>query len=178
MKMNKNPMLITILMATLLPYTRNGLVRSGGGGSDLNPLVIIPGSGGNILEARLSADYKPSSLFCRLITTQKNKDGWFRLWFDPTVLLAPFTRCFAERMMLYYHEDIDDYRNAPGVETRAPDLGSTKGLLYLDPHIKQVLSLFLLEFCYSSINYPKLKTLDSMSEAHLRTDFTFIILNL
>lgn len=102
----------------------------------IHPLVIIPGSGGNQLEARLSREYRSSSLFCRLIQNNKDKDGWFRLWFDPTVLLSPFTRCFAERMTLYYREDINDYRNAPGVETRVPDFGSVEGLLYLDPRLK------------------------------------------
>ncbi|KAK3030248.1 hypothetical protein RJ639_038371 [Escallonia herrerae] len=107
-------------------------------GSSLHPLILIPGSGGNQLEARLTADYKPVSLFCN--RAGWNKGGWFRLWFDPSVLLAPFTRCFAQRMMLYYDPDLDDYRNAPGVETRVPHFGSTESLLYLDPHLKQITS--------------------------------------
>lgn len=123
---NTHIFILIILMSFLLQIS-----------NALHPLVIIPGSGGNQLEARLNKDYKPSSLFCGLITSRK-KDGWFRLWFDPTVLLSPFTRCFAERMTLYYHEDIDDYQNAPGVETRVPDFGSTRGLLYLDPHLKRI----------------------------------------
>ncbi|KAF3320436.1 lecithin-cholesterol acyltransferase-like 1 [Carex littledalei] len=102
--------------------------------SDLHPIILIPGSGGNQLEARLTSSYKPSSLFCHL---QKGT-GWFRMWFDPTVLVAPLTRCFAERMMIYYHSEIDDYRNAPGVETRVPYFGSIKGMLYLDPNLKHL----------------------------------------
>ncbi|KAG1341815.1 lecithin-cholesterol acyltransferase-like 1 [Cocos nucifera] len=105
-------------------------------GSELHPLVLIPGSGGNQLEARLTEAYKPSSLVCCLSAVERRIEGWFRLWFDPTVLVAPLTRCFAERMTLYYHGDIDDYRNAPGVETRVPYFGSTQGLLYLDPNLK------------------------------------------
>ncbi|KAK3007058.1 hypothetical protein RJ639_016622 [Escallonia herrerae] len=107
-------------------------------GSSLHPLILIPGNGGNQLEARLTADYKPVSLFCKRVGW--NKAGWFRLWFDPSVLLAPFTRCFAQRMMLYYDPDLDDYRNAPGVETRVPHFGSTESLLYLDPHLKHITS--------------------------------------
>ncbi|KAF3320462.1 lecithin-cholesterol acyltransferase-like 1 [Carex littledalei] len=102
--------------------------------SDLHPIILIPGSGGNQLEARLTSSYKPSSLFCHL---QKGT-GWFRIWFDPTVLVTPLTRCFAERMMIYYHSDIDDYRNAPGVETRVPNFGSVKGMLYVDPNLKHL----------------------------------------
>lgn len=106
-------------------------------GSNLHPLILIPGNGGNQLEARLTAGYRPSSLYCnRWNPVVKKKEGWFRLWFDPSVLLAPFTKCFAERMMLYYDPDLDDYRNAPGVETRVPHFGSTQSLLYLDPHLK------------------------------------------
>lgn len=106
---------------------------------NLHPLVLIPGSGGNQLEARLTASYKPSSLICnRWYPVRKDKNGWFRLWFDPSVLLGPFTKCFAERMMLYYDQVADDYRNAPGVETRVPYFGSTQGLLYINPHLKDI----------------------------------------
>lgn len=108
-------------------------------GSNIHPLILIPGSGGNQLEARLTAGYKPSTLFCnRWYPARKNKDGWFRLWFDLSVLLSPFTRCFAERMMLHYDPDLDDYRNFPGIETRVPKFGSTQSLLYLDPYLKHI----------------------------------------
>lgn len=58
------------------------------------------------------------------------------MWFELNVLLAPFTQCFAERMTLYYDPEVDDYFNAPGIETRVPDFGSTESLLYLDPNLK------------------------------------------
>lgn len=104
--------------------------------SNLHPLILVPGTGGNQLEARLTANYKPTSFICsRLYPVLKDKDGWFRLWFDPTVLLAPFTQCFAERTSLYYQPE-DDYQNAPGVESRVPHFGSCQSLLYLDPHLK------------------------------------------
>ncbi|KAK4559883.1 hypothetical protein RGQ29_008890 [Quercus rubra] len=108
-------------------------------GSNLHPLILIPGNGGNQLEAKLTSDYKPSSLYCnKWNPVRKDKEGWFRLWFDPSVLLAPFTKCFAERMTLYYHPDLDDFRNAPGVQTRVPHFGSTQSLLYLDPYLKHI----------------------------------------
>lgn len=103
----------------------------------LHPVVLIPGAGGNQLEARLTSAYKPSSLVCnRWYPLGKDPDGWFRIWFDPSVLLRPFTKCFSDRMKIYYDADVDDYRNAPGVETRVPDFGSTESLLYLDPNLK------------------------------------------
>ncbi|KAL6012941.1 Lecithin-cholesterol acyltransferase-like 1 [Asimina triloba] len=100
--------------------------------SDLHPVILVPGNGGNQLEARLTKAYKPSSLLC----WRRREEGWFRLWFDPTVVIAPLTRCFAERMTLHYDPELDDYRNAPGVETRVPHFGSTQALSYLDPHLK------------------------------------------
>ncbi|XVE55728.1 hypothetical protein DITRI_Ditri03aG0181600 [Diplodiscus trichospermus] len=107
--------------------------------SNLHPLILVPGSGGNQLEARLTTDYKPLNLFCnRWYPISKDKEGWFRLWFDPSVLLTPFTKCFNQRMMLYYDRELDDYHNAPGVETRVPEFGSTESLLYLNPNLKQL----------------------------------------
>ena len=103
----------------------------------LHPLILVPGTGGNQLEARLTAEYKPPSLFCnRWYPLKKDKNGWFRLWFDLSIILSPFTRCFADRMMLYYDPYLDDYYNAPGVETRVPNFGSIQSLLYLNPHLK------------------------------------------
>lgn len=103
----------------------------------LNPLILIPGAGGNQLEAKLTGDYKPSSLLCdRWYPLQKDHDGWFRMWFDPSVLIPPFTSCFAHRMTLHFKPHLDDYFNAPGVLTRVPQFGSTQSLLYLDPHLK------------------------------------------
>ncbi|XP_021754696.1 lecithin-cholesterol acyltransferase-like 1 [Chenopodium quinoa] len=108
--------------------------------SSLHPIVLVPGSGGNQLEARLTAKYKPSSLICRAYPgpLHKDKDGWYRIWFDASVLLAPYTKCFAERMMLHYDPVSDDYFNAPGVETRVPHFGSTQSLSYLDPNLKLI----------------------------------------
>lgn len=101
----------------------------------LDPLVLVPGSGGNQLEGRLTEAYKPSSLVC---SSLHHGGRWFRLWFDPTVILAPLTKCFAQRMTLYYDPVLDDYRNCPGVLTRVPHFGSTNSLLYLDPNLKHI----------------------------------------
>ncbi|KAF9621139.1 hypothetical protein IFM89_016633 [Coptis chinensis] len=102
--------------------------------SDLHPLILVPGNGGNQLEARLTEAYRPSSLICALWS----RDNWFRLWFDPTVLIGPYTKCFAERMTLHYDPGKDDYENTPGVETRVPHFGSTQSLLYLNPKLKHI----------------------------------------
>ncbi|KAJ1430378.1 Lecithin:cholesterol/phospholipid:diacylglycerol acyltransferase [Sesbania bispinosa] len=107
--------------------------------SNLHPLILIPGNGGNQLEARLTDQYKPSSFVCNTwYPLFKNKKGWFRLWFDSSVLLAPFTQCFAHRMTLHYHPQLDDYYNTPGVLTRVPRFGSTYSLRYLNPRLKHI----------------------------------------
>ncbi|WJX41494.1 Lecithin-cholesterol acyltransferase-like 1 [Trifolium repens] len=107
--------------------------------NNLNPVILIPGNGGNQLEAKLTKQYKPSTLICDpWYPPFKKKNGWFRLWFDSSVLLAPFTQCFASRMTLYYDQQLDDYFNAPGVHTRVPHFGSTSSLLYLNPRLKLV----------------------------------------
>ncbi|MED6130693.1 Lecithin-cholesterol acyltransferase-like 1 [Stylosanthes scabra] len=106
---------------------------------NLHPLILIPGAGGNQLEAKLTQDYKASSFVCNTwYPLVKKKNGWFRLWFDSSVLLAPFTKCFADRMSLHYNQDLDDYFNTPGVLTRVPNFGSTSSLLYLNPRLKYV----------------------------------------
>lgn len=106
-------------------------------GAELHPVVLVPGSGGNQLEARLTPSYHPGSFICRIWHGHARPGGdWFRLWFDASVLLSPLLKCFAERMTLHYDAAADDYRNAPGVETRVPGFGSTRGLLYLDPNLK------------------------------------------
>ncbi|XP_009625762.1 lecithin-cholesterol acyltransferase-like 1 [Nicotiana tomentosiformis] len=107
--------------------------------ANLHPLILVPGAGGNQFEARLTKEYKPTSLVCnRWYPLKKDFEGWFRIWFDPSVLLAPFTKCFNQRMKLYYDTDLDDYYNAPGVQTRVRHFGSTTSLLYLDPNLKKI----------------------------------------
>lgn len=124
--------LIVVVMLSLMCCT-NGTSTS----NNLNPLILIPGNGGNQLEAKLTTQYKPSSLICEpWYPLFKKKNGWFRLWFDSSVLLAPFTQCFASRMTLYYDQELDDYFNAPGVLTRVPQFGSTYSLRYLNPRLK------------------------------------------
>ncbi|KAF0914362.1 hypothetical protein E2562_028241 [Oryza meyeriana var. granulata] len=139
---------VVVLLAAMLstlglsPCCCVSAARLAGGGArrreqqQLHPVILIPGAGGNQLEARLTEEYSPSSLACLVWPVVRGRGGWFRLWFDPSVVVAPLTRCFADRMTLYYDRDADDYRNAPGVETRVSDFGSTSTLRYLDPNLK------------------------------------------
>uniref|UniRef100_A0ACD5X3V6 Uncharacterized protein n=1 Tax=Avena sativa TaxID=4498 RepID=A0ACD5X3V6_AVESA len=142
--MERNPRRVAVLLLSAVALVAMLSLSSccassssaAGGGQLLHPVILIPGSGGNQLEARLTDDYRPSSLTCRVWPLVRGRGGWFRMWFEPSVVVAPLTRCFAERMMLYYDADADDYRNAPGVETRVARFGSTSTLRYLDPTLK------------------------------------------
>ncbi|GAB4852378.1 hypothetical protein Ancab_016570 [Ancistrocladus abbreviatus] len=143
MKRPESELVMVIGIATAIMLAAINICKAS---SSLHPVILVPGNGGNQLEARLTSDYKPSSLLCKRWRhrdydhSNQKEDGWYRIWFDPSVLLAPFTKCFAERMMLYYDPVSDDYYNAPGVETRVPQFGSTQSLLYLDPHLKHITS--------------------------------------
>nr|GEX22228.1 lecithin-cholesterol acyltransferase-like 1 [Tanacetum cinerariifolium] len=124
--------MMAVMPCTCYPITSNNYRQE-----QLYPVVLVPGAGGNQLEARLTKEYKATSWLCNKFYPLKKDGGWFRLWFDVGILLAPLTECFAERMTLYYDEELDDYRNAPGVETRVSKFGSTESLLYLDPSLNK-----------------------------------------
>ncbi|KAL3679048.1 hypothetical protein R1sor_022004 [Riccia sorocarpa] len=104
-------------------------------GKDLSPVVLVPGTGGNQLEARLTKAYKPGSFWCYSFST-----SYFRLWLDAFSLIPPFTACFAERMTLVYNEKTQRFENFPGVETRVPHWGTVEGMEYLDPTFKSLAS--------------------------------------
>ncbi|GAV56610.1 LACT domain-containing protein [Cephalotus follicularis] len=124
--------LVTVSSIAMLLYTCQA-------SRSLHPIILVPGTGGNQLEGRLTESYKATSILCnRWYPIKKDKEGWFRLWFDTSVILAPFTECFAQRMTLHYDNDLDDYVNAPGLQTRVPHFGSTHSLLYLDPNLKHI----------------------------------------
>ena len=93
----------------------------------LSPVVIVPGDGSNILEARLN---KPSAphWYC-----SKTSD-WYRLWLNTANLLSA-TSCWADNIRLEVDPTTGRASNAPGVETRVPFWGSTEGLEELDPSI-------------------------------------------
>ena len=93
----------------------------------LPPVVIVPGDGSNILEAKLN---KPS---VRHWYCSKSSD-WYRLWLNTANLLST-TSCWADNIRLEVDATTGRASNAPGVETRVPFWGSTEGLEELDPQI-------------------------------------------
>jgi len=91
------------------------------------PVVIVPGTGSNQLEARLN---KPSTVSWKCDKTS----DWFRLWLEIAhLVVAP--NCWADNMRLVLDEVTGESRNPDGVETRVPGFGDTASLDCLEPAI-------------------------------------------
>merc|ERR1719154_599858 len=94
-----------------------------GGGPPLHPVVLVPGNGGNQLEAKVD---KPStvSYWC-----YKTRD-WHSLWLNPKDLVGR-TRCWADNIRLVYDPTTRTTGNAPGVQIRVPGWGTTTSMEYI-----------------------------------------------
>lgn len=91
----------------------------------LSPVVLIPGDGGNQLEARLAKPSDPSG--CPTSTS------WYRLWLDVWQLRKGRLNCWAENIKLVYNKASKTSSNVEGVFTRVPGWGDTSSMEYLDP---------------------------------------------
>ncbi|XP_012699620.2 lecithin-cholesterol acyltransferase-like 1 [Setaria italica] len=133
-------LLLALLLLVLPPplreyFSASHLPKDAGVGSELHPVVLVPGLLCSDLEARLTEAYKPSAPRCGAM----KGNGWFGLWKNASDLAAnDYVDCFLEQMRLVYDPAINDYRNLPGVETRVPNFGSARGFHCKDPlHPKQ-----------------------------------------
>jgi len=93
--------------------------------SRLSPVVLVPGDGGNQLEARLA---KPSDS-----TGCPTERSWYRLWLDVWQLRKGQLSCWAENIKLLYNKTSKTSSNVEGVFTRVPGWGDTSSIEYLDP---------------------------------------------
>jgi len=103
--------------------------------NQLSPVILVPGDGGNQLEAKLDIegeqDYTGRS-FQDSSTCKKTSD-WYRLWLDIWQLRQGKLGCWADNIKLVYDAKTRRSRNMPGVSTRVPGWGSTSSVEYLDP---------------------------------------------
>lgn len=87
------------------------------------PVVIVPGLGGSVLEAKIDRE---SSLFgCA------KKSDWFDAWLSVEEILND--RCLLQNFVIFYNMTTRSYHPPAGVEIRAKDFGGVEGITYLDP---------------------------------------------
>jgi len=108
--------------------------------SRYSPIILIPGDGGNQLEARQnpSAGECIGDEGCRLSESCRTTSGdsigdWFRLWLDVWQLRSSQLGCWADTIRLVYDRDTRQSHNVAGVETRVQGWGNTDSVEYLDP---------------------------------------------
>ena len=100
------------------------LSQSSGRGSHsptrLSPIVLLPGDGGNRLDARREAG-------------EAGEADWSRLWLDVWQLRRSRVRDWADTIKLVYNSETRRSSNVAGLETRVPGWGQTDCVEYLDP---------------------------------------------
>merc|ERR1711871_524520 len=94
-----------------------------------SPVIIVPGTAGSQLEARLD---KPSvrHFYC------SRKSDWYTLWLSVTNLVPPAVNCWCDNIRLLWNSNQHTYSNNLGVSTRTPGWGDTATVEYLDPSLK------------------------------------------
>jgi len=92
----------------------------------LSPIVLVPGDGGNQLEAKLEKSVQDSK-GC------ETHSKWYRLWLDIWQLRQGALACWADNIKLVYDNTTKSSGNVAGVTTRVPGWGSTSSVEYLDP---------------------------------------------
>ncbi|GFX80674.1 phospholipase A2 group XV [Trichonephila clavipes] len=92
-----------------------------------SPVILIPGDGGNQLEAKLN---KPSTVrfFCAKKTT-----NYYNIWLNPFNLVPLVIQCWTDNMRLIYNNETRRTTNSPGVDLRVPGFGDTTSMEWLDP---------------------------------------------
>ncbi|KRZ82725.1 Group XV phospholipase A2 [Trichinella sp. T8] len=92
-----------------------------------SPVIIVPGDGGNQLEARLNKT-ETVHYFC-----QKKTSDYFTLWLNLELLVPFVLDCWVDNMRLEYDEITGETSNSPGVDIRVPGWGNTTTVEFIDP---------------------------------------------
>jgi len=99
------------------------------GVTSLNPIVILPGIGGSVLESTISGMKQ------LLHGCTGYRDYWKVIWCDVIDLLPTELPCFLNAISLYWNNKTQDYENADGVGIRPKDFGGTSGVTYVTPSV-------------------------------------------
>jgi len=96
----------------------------------LEPVLIIPGLDGSVLEAKLE-NAKPPGL------CSKNAD-WHIIWVNLNDFVVPgLLQCFLSNTALNFDESSNTFSNAQGVSIRPRDYGGVGGIKWMVPNLKQ-----------------------------------------
>ncbi|KRX87718.1 Group XV phospholipase A2 [Trichinella pseudospiralis] len=110
---------VTAIVLYAKPFHRKVSPRS--------PVIIVPGDGGNQLEARLNKT-ETVHYFC-----QKKTSDYFTLWLNLELLVPFVLDCWVDNMRLEYDEVTGKTSNSPGVDIRVPGWGNTTTVEFIDP---------------------------------------------
>lgn len=96
------------------------------------PVIIVPGVLGSVLEARLDGTSNEPHKWC------SKKSDWYRVWLDLPQMTPTEKPCFLHNLGLTYNESDGLYHNMQGVFIRPLDFGGVDGMMYLDPFLRIV----------------------------------------
>ncbi|KAJ8686526.1 hypothetical protein QAD02_022320 [Eretmocerus hayati] len=96
-------------------------------GDQRSPVILIPGDGGNQVDARLN---KTSTVH---YVCEKQSKGFFNIWLNLELLVPIIIDCWIDNMKLIYNNETRLTSYPEGVEIRIPGWGDPFVVEYLDP---------------------------------------------
>lgn len=91
------------------------------------PIVLVPGTGGNQLEAKLVGKPSKPAWYCYSTT-----NSYFTLWLDIISLLPYSINCWVDNMRLEWDMSTMTVKNSPGVISRVSAFGETSSFETVD----------------------------------------------
>ncbi|KJE90036.1 lecithin:cholesterol acyltransferase [Capsaspora owczarzaki ATCC 30864] len=98
-----------------------------------NPIVLVTGLGGCVLDFLLTDEYKHLHYECSLVFSRnKWSSGLVRLWpaIEAVDAIPPYhlRACWEDMMAVHYNETTGRFANTPGVQVRPRDYGGVTGV--------------------------------------------------